>query len=67
MRFEFVDTHRDRYPVELMCRVLDVSRSGYYAWRKREPSKRKMANQKLLALIKELHQQNKGRYDPIQL
>jgi transposase InsO family protein len=62
MRFAFIDTYRDQYPVELMCRVLKVSRSGYYAWRKREPSKRKMANQKLLALIKEIHQQSKGRY-----
>jgi putative transposase len=30
-----------------MCKVLDVSRSGYYAWRGRPPSEREMANQKL--------------------
>ena len=45
-----------------MCRVLDVSRSGYYAWRVREPSEREMANEKLLGRIRTIHQQSKGRY-----
>ena len=62
MRFEFIDKHRQQYPVELMCRVLDVSRSGYYAWRGRVPSKRKMANDKLLPLVRTIHQQSQGRY-----
>ncbi len=39
MRFAFIDAEKVNYPVRLMCRVLEVSRSGYYAWRKREPSK----------------------------
>jgi len=41
-----------------MCSVLQVSRSGYYAWRKRSPSKRKMANQRLLAEVKAIHKDN---------
>ena len=45
-----------------MCSVLQVSRSGYYAWRKRSPSKRKMANQRLLAKIKTIHKDNLGAY-----
>lgn len=38
-----------------MCRVLQVSRSGYYDWRKREPSKRSVENEQLLVTIREIH------------
>ena len=62
MRFQFIDDHRPEFPVKLMCRVLDVSRSGYYTWRERPPSAREMANQKLLEEIRVVHQQSRGRY-----
>ena len=45
-----------------MCRVLGVSRSGYYAWRKRRPSKRFNENEQLLARIKEIHEKNRRVY-----
>ena len=45
-----------------MCSVLQVSRSGYYAWRKRSPSKRKMANQRLLGKIKTIYKENLEAY-----
>ena len=51
MRFQFIEDHRDEFPVKLMCKVLDVSTSGYYAWRGRPPSKREMANRALTAKI----------------
>ena len=52
MRFQFIEDHRDRFPVIRMCEVLEVSSSGYYAWRGRPPSKREMANQELTVEIK---------------
>jgi putative transposase len=45
-----------------MCRVLDVSTSGYYAWRKRRPSQRAQANVVLVAQIRQVHQVSKQRY-----
>jgi putative transposase len=48
--------------VTLMCRVLDVSTSGYYAWRKRQPSPRAQANATLVAQIRQVHQASKQRY-----
>jgi putative transposase len=53
MRFQFIENHRDEFPVKLMCKVLEVSTSGYYAWRGRPPSEREMANRALTAKIKE--------------
>ena len=45
-----------------MCRVLEVSRSGYYAWLKREPSARAKANAELLETIREIHDESDGTY-----
>jgi transposase InsO family protein len=52
MRFQFIEDHRDEFSVRLMCKVLEVSTSGYYVWRDRPPSKREMANRELTAKIK---------------
>ena len=45
-----------------MCRVLEVSRSGYYRWLKRKPSKRQLDNQRLDAQIRQIYEKSKGRY-----
>jgi len=45
-----------------MCQVLNVSRSGYYSWLNRTPSKRKLENEKLKIKIAEIYWQNRGTY-----
>ncbi len=47
MRFKFIHAERANYPVRVMCRVLRVSTSGYYAQMKRAPSKRQCEDGKL--------------------
>ena len=46
----------------LMCRALEVSKSGYYAWHKREPSARAQQNAELLTKIAEIHKESRGSY-----
>jgi putative transposase len=62
MRFQFVDDHRDKFPVRRLCRMLDVSPSGYYVWSGRPPSKRKMANQELTKKIEEAFEDSGQTY-----
>jgi len=50
-----------------MCAVLQVSRSGYYAWRRRPDSRRAQANRTLVERMRQLHAQTKERYGAVKL
>ena len=50
------------YPVSLLCRVLKVSRSGYYDWKERLPSKRDKADAALTKQITEIHGRSRRTY-----
>jgi len=62
MRFQFIEDHRDEFPVTRMCEALKVSPSGYYAWRGRPPSAREMATRELFQKIKEVFRESKETY-----
>ena len=62
MRFQFIEDHRDEFPVIRMCKVLGVSPSGYYARRKRPTSAREMANQELLKRIQAVFEESRQTY-----
>jgi putative transposase len=57
-----MEQERTRYPVSLMCRALERSRSGFYAWRRRPESPRAVANRRLNVEIKSIHQKSHQTY-----
>lgn len=58
---------RLEYPVKLLARVLCVSRSGFYAWLKRGPSDRKISDERLKPLIRQLHERYRQTYGSVRL
>jgi transposase InsO family protein len=62
VKFGFVDEHREVWPVRVMCVVLGLSASGYYAWRSRAESRRAVANRMLLQEIRRIHAESSGTY-----
>jgi len=57
-----VSAHQDCYPIATMCRVLEVSTGGYYAWRKRQPSRRAQEDSVLVGRIKAIHIRSRETY-----
>ena len=62
MRYGCIRRHEGQYTVVLMCRVLEVGRAGYYAWRRRTPSARAQADTRLRVAIRALHAASRRRY-----
>ena len=62
MKYRAIKDHASRFDICLMCRVLQVSRAGYYAWRKRAPSAHWLKDQRLLVQIRASHAASHGNY-----
>ena len=62
-----MSTLHPQYPLVLLCRVLNVSRSGYYAWRIRRPSTRAQENARLEVAIQAAHVRTRQTYGPERL
>ena len=60
--YETIEAEKETYPIAMMCDLLEVSRSGYYAWRQREPSKREQDDAMFVDKIKASHKESRGTY-----
>ena len=62
MRYACIARHRGEYPVRLMCRVLAVSPSGFYAAQRRRPSARAQRDQALRLQVRAVHKKSRRTY-----
>lgn len=62
MKYQVIEKHKTEYPVTRLCAVLEVSRQGYYAWRRREPSQRSREDEALTRRIQAVHERSYGTY-----
>jgi len=62
VRYQFIAQHRHEYAITLMCRVLEVSVSGFSAWLKRPPSQHSREDAELAEQVKTVFQANRGVY-----
>ena len=61
-RFRAVHELKAEYEVKRLCGLLEVSTSGYYAWRKRPPSPRQLADEELMLEIRQIHEDSRRTY-----
>lgn len=61
-RYQRIAAMESDYPVSALCQTLEVSRAGYYAWRRREPSARQQSNARLVEQIEQLRQGQEACY-----
>jgi putative transposase len=62
MRFVFIEAEKANYPVRMLCRIMHVSRSGFYAWCERPESRRCIEDRRLTALIRSAHRNSRKCY-----
>jgi len=62
MRFAFIEAEKALFPIRVMCRVLQVTVSGFYAWRKRSKSEHARRDEQLAVKVRALHKTSRGAY-----
>ena len=62
MKYAWINGHRDEFPVKAMCKVLEVSRSGFYKSLHAQPSERALRSQRIRDQVKQLHAESHGTY-----
>lgn len=62
MKYAWIKNQRDQFPVTVMCRVLAVSTSGFYAWLRRGPSRRQTRRQAIARAAEASYRESHGVY-----
>ena len=62
MRFKFIEAEKATYPIRLMCRLLEVTPSGFYAWRNRRESEHAIRDRQLAVKVRASHKASRGTY-----
>ena len=62
VRFQFLKEHQKEYNIQKACRILRISRSGFYDYLKRHKSKRAIEYESLTEMIEDIFHENQSRY-----
>src|SRR3989440_10793755 len=62
LRFAFIATEKAAFPIRVLCRTLQVSRPGFYAWQARPPAQRRQVDERLGVEIAAIHAESRQRY-----
>lgn len=62
MRFAFIQAEKANWPVSMLCRTLKVTRSGFYAWQRREPSRRQREDERLRVHVRATFKRSRRTY-----
>jgi transposase InsO family protein len=62
MKYQFIEQHKHEFPIIVMCNVLGISESGFYAWRKRPACQRTREDAQLTQEIRHVFVTHQGRY-----
>ena len=67
MRYHFVQGLQGQFPVDALCRAMKISTSGFWNWKRREPSRRAQENEVLTGHIKDFFERSDGTYGSYRL
>jgi putative transposase len=67
VKYAWVKDHRDSFPVVVMCRVLQVSKSGYYRWVKAKPSLRTLRAERIQVSVKQVYEESNQIYGSVKI
>ena len=62
MKYQLIEEQRMEFAVRVLCEVLEVSESGLYAWRKRQPNRRQKEDEELTAQLETVFEQSHQTY-----
>jgi len=67
VKYAWIAQHCDSHPVSLLCEVLNVSKSGYYAWLRRAPSSRTQRRERINAAVRQVYTASQGVYGSVKI
>ncbi len=67
MKYAWIREHRDSFPIAAMCRVLRVSKAGFYAWRERPVSPRAERTARIRQAVRQVHASSHGIYGSVKV
>ncbi|MGR5907947.1 transposase [Bacillus paranthracis] len=67
VRFQYLKENKHKYNIKKACQTLNISRSGYYEYLQRKPSKRVLENEVLSEEIQQIFKEHKGRYGSLRI